>query len=637
MKLHWLLTATCISIVLYASPSQAAQLQSWRFDRNLNRLEISTVGDVQPQAQLVFNPTRLVIDLPNTRFGRSQVTETVGGAIRAVRIGQFDEQTTRVVVELTPGYNIDPKQIKFVGITPSRWTIQLPPPEKDVADETNIYNIVTTKPNISNPNTSNPNISNPNISNPSIPNRNPINRLTPISAASRTTQIEYLQVTGDGFFLRTRGMTPRAVISRTLDRGTINIDIADANILPQLQKDMIISKYGVNRVQFSQIAANPPTVRMSMQVNRNSPDWRVNPSAASGLVILPTATVIPSPGSNNPSYPSPIASAQATIQAVEISPTGRQLIIRSDRNLRGSGGWDRSTGLYRIVVPNARLAPAVQGPQLSASSPILRIRLQQQDSQTVVILVQPAAGVQIGELNQIGDRFIALNLERSNPSPQIPPISLPLPRPNPQPDPIVNPNPNPNPNPLPRPRGKILVVIDPGHGGKDSGAPSPNLSGFRNILEKDVVLAISKRVESVLERNGVQVLMTRNSDFFVELKDRVVMSERARATLFVSIHANSVDSRPDVNGLEVYYYFDNSYQLADTVRQTILSRIDTLRNRGTRKARFYVIRKGSMPSILVETGYMSGREDNPRLASPEYQNRMADAIAEGILKYLGRR
>lgn len=155
------------------------------------------------------------------------------------------------------------------------------------------------------------------------------------------------------------------------------------------------------------------------------------------------------------------------------------------------------------------------------------------------------------------------------------------------------------------------------------------------LLEKDVVLPIGLRIAAILEQNGIQAVLTRDADFFVELQGRVDIAERANATLFVSIHANSVEGRPDVNGLEVYYY-DSGYALAESVRKTILQSIGTLKDRGTRKARFYVLRKSSMPSILVETGYMSGREDNPRLGSPEYQNRMADAIARGILQYLKR-
>jgi N-acetylmuramoyl-L-alanine amidase len=174
------------------------------------------------------------------------------------------------------------------------------------------------------------------------------------------------------------------------------------------------------------------------------------------------------------------------------------------------------------------------------------------------------------------------------------------------------------------------VIVDPGHGGKDSGAP-----GIGGLLEKDVILPIGKRVAAILEQNGIKAVMTRDADYFVDLKPRVDLAERVNATLFVSIHANSVDARPDVNGLEVYYY-DSGYNLAEVVRKSILQSIPTIKDRGTRKARFYVLRKSSMPSILVETGYMTGREDNPRLGSRAYQDQMAEAIARGVLQYLRR-
>ncbi|NJL62161.1 MAG: N-acetylmuramoyl-L-alanine amidase, partial [Methylacidiphilales bacterium] len=344
---------------------------------------------------------------------------------------------------------------------------------------------------------------------------------------------------------------------------------------------------------------------------------------------------------NNQPNP-PVSNAIATIQAIELNVTGTQLIVRGDQRLTGSGGWDRSSGLFRITIPNAKLTRDLRGPSLAANSPVLRVKLQQ-EANNVVILVQPAAGVQIGQINQLSGQLLSLDLQRGiasrpplNPpiNPPInPPVVLPLPRPNPQPLPpgggVVD-NPSPNPSPRPFPKGKIIVIIDPGHGGKDSGAP-----GIGGLLEKDVILPIGKRVAAILEQNGIQAVMTRDADYFVDLKPRVDLAERINATLFVSIHANSISGRPDVNGLEVYYY-DSGYQLAEVVRQTILQNISTIKNRGTRKARFYVLRKSSMPSILVETGYMTGREDNPRLGNREYQNRMADAIARGVLKYLKR-
>ncbi|MEH2324732.1 MAG: N-acetylmuramoyl-L-alanine amidase [Nostoc sp.] len=631
MKLHWLLSSTIGTIFMLSSPAMAARLQSWRFDTNQNRLEINTSGNVQPQAQLIFNPTRLVIDLPGTTFGRPQLTQSVGGAIRAIRVGQFDEQTTRIVVELTPGYTLDPKGVQFVGTTGDRWMVQLPTPvaenvpsntggqqEQAIATETsprtfpplfsqrNIYNVVTANP-----------------VNP------PKNRML----AARVTQIESLQVTGDGFFIRTNGGNPQIQVNRSNDQTAVNIDITGATLSPNLgQRDLPINRYGVNHIQFSQLQTSPSVVRITLRVDENSQNWRATTSSIGGFVVLPSRGVAQLPGGNSPRLIPSTNTSLATIQSVQLAGNGTQLLIRGDQALSATGGWDRTSGLFRITINNARLAPKVTGPTFNANSPILRVRLQPQESNTVVVLVQPAAGVQIGELNQVGDQLLALELQRSGSV--TPGIGLPpLPSPNLSqfPNPTDNPRPISQPQPRPSvPRGKLLVVIDPGHGGKDSGAP-----GLGGLLEKDVILPIGKRIAAILEQNGVQAVLTRDADFFVELQGRVEIAERVNATAFVSIHANSVDNRPDVNGLEVYYY-DSGYALAEVVRNTILQNISTIKDRGTRKARFYVLRKSSMPSILVETGYMTGREDNPRLGTPEYQNQMAEAIARGILKYLQR-
>jgi N-acetylmuramoyl-L-alanine amidase len=633
VKLHWLIPSTFGTIFMLSSPAMAAKLESWRFDTNQNRLEINTSGSVQPQAQLIFNPTRLVIDLPGTTFGRPQLTQQIGGAVRAIRIGQFDEQTTRLVVELTPGYTLDPNLVKFTGASSSRWIVQLPqieaealPPSGYVGEQAtetpkfippqspftpaaspqNTYNMVTT-------------------TSVTLPNRD-----IAVNTTGGVVQIENLRVTGDGFFIRTSGGNPQIQVNRSDDNRLINIEIAGAALSPKLgQRDLLINRYGVSRIQFTQLSSKTPTVRMTLRVDSNSADWRATTGNTDGFVLLPNR-LVRLPG-NQPST-AIVPNSPATIESVELAGNGTQLLIRADQAVSATGGWDRTSGLFRITIPNAKLASKVQGPAFNANSPVLRVRLQPQ-ANSVVIFVQPASGVQIGELNQVGEKLLALQLERSR---QLtPPINLP-------PLPSVNSRQLPEPTestqirtqPQPRlsvPRGKLLVVIDPGHGGKDSGAP-----GLGGLLEKDVILPIGKRVAAILEQNGVQAVLTRDADFFVELQGRVDIAQRVNATLFVSIHANSVDSRPDVNGLEVYYY-DSGYGLAETVRNTILQDISTIKDRGTRKARFYVLRKNSMPAILVETGYMTGREDNPRLGSPEYQNRMADAIARGILKYLQQR
>ena len=611
MKLDWLLTGTVGTVLLLASPTWATNLSSWRFDANRNRLEINTTGAVQPKAQLIFSPTRLVIDLPGITFGKPQSTQTVGGAIRAVRVGQFDPQTTRIVVELSPGYTLDPQQIKFVGISANRWTVQLPTPtpESTQSSPGSVYNVVT--------------LDSDSDAKPEFSNN--------VVTATGTTQVENVQVTGDGFFVRTSGGNPQVKVNRSRDRSTIFMDIPGASLSPRLtQRNISVNRHGVSRVELNQLQTRTPSVRITLRVDKNSPDWRVTSSSAGGLVVLPSRVVrVPgnsnSDDSENITIPSrsPANNDVATIQSIDLADN--QLLIRADQNVSASSGWDRNTGLFRITITNAKLAPNVKGPIFNANSPILRVRLQTQNPNTVIVLVQPAAGVQVGSLNQVGTQLLALELQgsrRNITTPPLPPIQGQLPDPR-NPQPVTQPT-------RPIPRGKVVVLIDPGHGGKDPGA-----IGIGGVREKDIILPISQRIAQVLQQNGVQVVMTRNSDYFVSLPGRVQMAERVGADVFVSIHANAIGGgRTDVNGLETYYY-DNGLGLARAVHNSILQSVN-VRDRRVRRARFYVLRRSSMPSILVETGYLTGREDVSKLQNPAYRNQMADAIARGILQYLRR-
>ncbi|MEH1852294.1 MAG: N-acetylmuramoyl-L-alanine amidase [Nostoc sp.] len=625
MKLHWLLPSTIGTIFMLSSPAMAARLESWRFDANQNRLEINTVGTVQPKAQLVFNPTRLVIDLPGTTFGRPQLTQQVGGGIRSIRVGQFDIDTTRIVVELTPGYTLDPKRVQFVGTTGDRWTVQLPRPEVErvASSPRSAYSVVT-------------------------PDSEPQPSFSRVATTTRgATQIEHLQVTGDGLFIRTSGGNPGIQVIRSRDRATIFVDISGASLSPHLaQHNIPVNKHGISRVEFTSLQTQPPGVRLTLRVDKNSPDWQATNSNSGGLIVLPSR-VVTLPGSNNSdnqseavSFPSRSSgnNSPATIESVQLAGNGTQLLIRGNQPLSATGTWDRSSGLFRVTITNAKLAPRVTGPTFAANSPILRVRLQPQAPNTVVVLVQPASGVQLGQPRQIDDQLLALPIQGSRrvvALPGRPLFALPgLPPPNRGPFPDPN---HPNLQPLTQPQrrvtnGRVVVIIDPGHGGKDSGA-----LGIGGAREKDVILPIGKRLAEILQQHGIQVIMTRDSDYFVTLPGRVQLAERANADVFVSIHANSAGaSRPDVNGLEVYYY-DSGLDLARVVRSSILQSIGTLKDRGVRRARFYVLRKSSMPSILVETGYMTGREDMARLRTSAYQNQMAEAIARGVLQYLKRR
>lgn len=124
-----LLLSGGLSVLLFASAAEAAKLETWRFDSQQNQLSFTTDETVQPTAQLINNPTRVVIDLPGTQFGRPKVEQAIGNTIRSVRVGQFNQQTTRLVIELTPGYTLNLNQIKIQGQSANRWVVQLPAPQ----------------------------------------------------------------------------------------------------------------------------------------------------------------------------------------------------------------------------------------------------------------------------------------------------------------------------------------------------------------------------------------------------------------------------------------------------------------------------------------------------------------------------
>lgn len=133
LKLRWLFP--CVASVFLLSPAaKADSLASWRFNAFSNQLDLTTDEGVEPKVQLLANPSRLIIDLPGINLGRPKTTEKVNSVIQEIRVGQFDSYTTRMVVELAPGYRLDPTKIKVRGASPTHWFVQLPTPEKVVSN-----------------------------------------------------------------------------------------------------------------------------------------------------------------------------------------------------------------------------------------------------------------------------------------------------------------------------------------------------------------------------------------------------------------------------------------------------------------------------------------------------------------------
>ncbi|WP_320664240.1 N-acetylmuramoyl-L-alanine amidase [Prochlorococcus sp. MIT 1223] len=180
-------------------------------------------------------------------------------------------------------------------------------------------------------------------------------------------------------------------------------------------------------------------------------------------------------------------------------------------------------------------------------------------------------------------------------------------------------------------RGRYKVVIDPGHGGPDPGAV-----GINGLRETDVVLDVSLQVTEFLKEKGVTVLLTRKKEIDLDLPPRVARANKSKASAFVSIHANaSRDHRRDVNGVETYYYTGyRGLSLAKKIHKEIVRVSPGSPDRGVRRSRFFVIRRTDMPAALVEVGFVTGRIDARKLRQSEHRQRLAFAIAKGILNYL---
>ena len=261
-----------------------------------------------------------------------------------------------------------------------------------------------------------------------------------------------------------------------------------------------------------------------------------------------------------------------------------------------------------------------------------------------------------------------------------------LPAPTPPPAPAPAPAPVPGPagkspraktpvQPPARRGGKRLVVVDPGHGGKDPGATA------NGVREKDINLGIGLALEEVLRSRGFEVQMTRRTDVYLKLQERTDIANQANADVFVSVHANALPSLKNTAGFEIYlmalptdkdalalakienreYVEEKSGSSAAVDRRTeLLLRIlgDMQQNnkisestelaealfkagklRGipmkrVAQAPFFVLRGAGMPAVLLETGFVTNLNEAKLLAHPGYQRRIAEAMAEGIVNYL---
>ena len=368
------------------------------------------------------------------------------------------------------------------------------------------------------------------------------------------------------------------------------------------------------------------------------------------------------------------AAAPASVQGIELrtAATGAELSLTIS-------GYTRHTVFLldkpeRVVIdlPNTRLAPGVRLPP--AGDAVQQVRSGQQPGETLRLVLQLTQRLSPQEHLSVlpdGRSRLVVSLDSrvfTAPEQREAPVGTPVPAPAPaaaqMPKPVAA---------IPKGRD-IVVAIDAGHGGQDPGA-----IGKSGLQEKDVTLAIAKALaERVNQTPGMRAVLTRNSDRFVVLRDRIDLARAARADLFVSIHADSI-ANADVAGSSVYVLSDrgatseaarwlaerenaadlkggvnlrgknqplakvlmdlsqtasigSSMEAAESVL-TWLDRVGEVRKSRVQQAGFLVLKSPDIPSMLIETAYISNPAEERQLRTASHQQEIAGAILNGLTEY----
>ncbi|MFC1571697.1 N-acetylmuramoyl-L-alanine amidase [Candidatus Margulisiibacteriota bacterium] len=174
-------------------------------------------------------------------------------------------------------------------------------------------------------------------------------------------------------------------------------------------------------------------------------------------------------------------------------------------------------------------------------------------------------------------------------------------------------------------KGKV-IVIEPGHGGKDPGAFSVN-----HIPEKHLTLQTARRIAAFLNAYGATVYLTRNSDRTCNLKDIVAFTNKVKADAFISLHYNYMN-RKKISGTETFYYNRSSRNFALAMHRSLIYGIKR-KDRGLRRVMFYTVHHTKMPAVLIEPIYISNAEEAKLVASENFQHKIAKYAAKGVKTY----
>lgn len=557
----------------------SARLQTWQFDTAQNRLFFSTETGVHPQVKLLNEPKRLVIDLPGIVSEDAIGDQLVGGAVIAVRVTQLNAATTRIIMDLDPNYDLDPQKIKVWGLTSQQWVVQLPS-----AHPTHPAHLSAPHPSVETPLQENSPASGTAAKNLELFQPPPIPKGHALKAANREGESEPMTPQGAG-----HGSPLPPLLSRN------QVSHADVSGTATQIQGVLATPEGF----FLRTEGLMPPIQV----------YRTRDASQGRQLVIDMMNTRVSPGLTGDAIPSNVYGVRRwNVTQFRTTPPAVRITLALDQV---SPDWQvmplAQGGI--MLSPMGMVAGQIPGPPTTVVLPVIRTGPGTSPPPAVAASTMVTAPPLVGGA----------------------PTGTPAP--------IVRQG-SPTPTPAPRQaqatattppsqQQRVMVMLDPGHGGVDPGAV-----GIGGLQEKIVVISVAHHVAQVLQSQGVMVQMTRQGDQTVDLQPRVDMAEAADATLFVSIHANAVNmQRPEVNGLETYYYSDSGFRLASVLHNRVLNTM-AMNDRGVRQARFFVLRRTSMPAALIEIGFVTGAADAPKLRDPNWQAQMGQAIAAGILDYI---
>ena len=360
----------------------------------------------------------------------------------------------------------------------------------------------------------------------------------------------------------------------------------------------------------------------------------------------------------------PTAFSLTTIQNLRTANSPRMTRLVLDLNAKASPSTRpllQAEGVT-IEIPNATLSPSAKT-KLAAGKIAKPFIITQPSERSVHVSLPTGSFTSYKLLTLANPPRLVIDV--------VPPTEArTIPHTDPSPD--FAPTPSTPQQPLqPRTKPFTTIVIDPGHGGKDPGA-----RGQHGTEEKDITLKVALKLRDLLiQQRGIRVLMTRERDEFVELKDRAKFANGQEADLFVSIHVNSHPQR-SMKGIEIYHFgeakdqralevaarengtplnntgvgweylvadlltakkIEESLELAWTAKEAMVTNLNghyDLVDHGVKTAPFYVLRFTSMPSILAEIAYISNSGEEDLLRTTRFTTRVAEALMEGVTSFL---